>query len=95
MVFHFISLFIFAFRLSIQFIELFVFFFIFGFTYTLVPCFKRFFSVDEIKEVEYKLDYTEVYNEYKALFELKIETFIESQGTFVWMPYFLFYLISL
>ena len=38
--------------------------------------------MDEIKEVEYKLDYTQVYNEYKALFELKIESFIESQGTF-------------
>lgn len=39
--------------------------------------------VDEIKEVEYKLDYTQVYNEYKALFELKIESFIESQGVSV------------
>ena len=28
--------------------------------------------MDEIKEVEYKLDYTQVYNEYKVLFEQKI-----------------------
>ena len=34
-------------------------------------------------EIEFKLDYTEVYNEYKALFELKMENFIESQGVTV------------
>ena len=39
--------------------------------------------MDEIKEVEYKLDYTQVYNEYKVLFEQKIESFIENQGKYI------------
>ena len=31
-------------------------------------------------EIEYKLEYTEVYNEYKDLFELKLENYIKSLG---------------